>query len=70
MTNTENKFEYNGLVYIAVEESSCRLCWFGEGNKCSAPYVPAVPACGQGGRVDRRSVCFVLSDIDNKGKEK
>ena len=27
MTNTENKFKYSGLIYIAVEESSCRLCF-------------------------------------------
>ena len=69
MTNTENKFEYNGLIYIAVEELSCRLCDFNECNKCSAPDVPAIPACDYGGRYDRRSVCFVLSDIDNKGKD-
>ena len=69
MTNTENKFEYNGLIYIAVEESSCRLCDFSEGNKCSAPDAPTVPVCDTGGRIDRRSVCFVRSDIDNKGKD-
>ena len=28
MTNTENKFEYNGLIYIAVEADSCKLCAF------------------------------------------
>ena len=68
MTNTENKFEYNGLIYIAVGESSCRLCGFNEGNKCSAPDFPTVPSCDHLGRADNRSVCFVLSDIDNKGK--
>ena len=69
MTNTENKFEYDGLIYIAVEESSCRLCDFNDENKCSAPDVATVPSCDRGGRADNRSVCFVLSDIDNKGKE-
>ena len=69
MTNTENKFEYGGLIYIAVEESSCFLCDFSEGRKCSAPDVPTVPSCDRGGRADNRSVCFVLSDIDNKGKD-
>ena len=68
MINTENKFEYNGLIYIAVEESSCRLCDFNDENKCSAPDVAAVPSCDRGGRTDNCSVCFVLSDIDNKGK--
>ena len=69
MINTENKFEYDGLIYIAVEESSCRLCDFNDENKCSAQDVAAVPSCDRGGRADNRSVCFVLSDIDNKGKE-
>ena len=69
MINTENKFEYGGLIYIAVEESSCRLCDFNDENKCSAQDVPVVPSCDRGGRTDNRSVCFVLSDIDNKGKE-
>ena len=67
MINTEDKFEYNGMIYIAVEESSCRLCDFNEGNKCSAPDAPTIPVCD--GRTDKRSVCFVLSDIDNEGKE-
>ena len=69
MKNTENKFEYNGLIYIAVEEESCRLCDFNDKNKCSAPDVPTAPSCDRGGRADNRSVCFVLSDIDNKGKD-
>ena len=69
MINTENKFEYNGLIYIAVEESSCRLCDFNDENKCSAPDAPVAPSCDRDGRTDNRSVCFVLSDIDNKGKE-
>ena len=70
MENTENKFEYNGLIYIAVEESSCRLCDFNEENKCSAPDVPAVPSCSSFGGNTYKSVCFVLSDIDNKGKDR
>ena len=69
MTNTENKFEYNGLIYIAVEESSCRLCWFSKGNKCSAPKTPIVPSCSGFGENSDKSVCFVLSDTDNKGKD-
>ena len=69
MINTENKFKYSGLIYIAVEESSCRLCFFNERNKCSAPDAPTVPVCDIEGREDGRSVCFVLSDIDNKGKD-
>ena len=71
MINTENKFEYNGLIYIAVEESSCscRLCDFNDENKCSAPDAPVAPPCDSYGRTDNRSVCFVLSDIDNEGKE-
>ena len=68
MKNTENKFEYNGLIYIAVEESSCRLCYFNNENKCSAPDVPTVPSCSSFGENTYKSVCFVLSDIDNKGK--
>ena len=28
MTNTENKFEYDGLIYIAVESEGCRGCDF------------------------------------------
>ena len=69
MKNTENRFEYNGLIYISVEESSCRLCDFNDENKCSAPDVDDIPPCARVGRADNRSVCFVLSDIDNKGKD-
>ena len=68
MINTENKFEYNGLIYIAVEADGCRGCDFNDENKCSAQDVPVVPSCYCWGRADNRSVCFVLSDIDNKGK--
>ena len=28
METTENKFNYNGVYYIAVEEKSCRGCAF------------------------------------------
>ena len=69
MTNTENKFEYGGLIYIAVEESSCRLCDFNDENKCSAPNDDVIPPCDLVNRADNRTVCFVLSDIDNKGKD-
>ena len=67
MINTENKFEYNGLIYIAVEEESCRLCDFYDENGCSVSIVD-VPSCSPH-RQDGRSVCFVLSDIDNEGND-
>lgn len=69
MINTENKFECGGLIYIAVEESSCRLCDFNDENKCFAPNDDVIPPCDRGNRADNRTVCFVLSDIDNEGKD-
>ena len=72
MTNTENKFEYNGLIYIAVEESSCRSCNFNDGDNietCGCTLDFASPWCCGEDRQDGRDVIFVLSDIDNKGKE-
>ena len=68
MTNTENKFEYCGLIYIAVEAEGCKLCDFDEEGKCSAMESINVPLCDARGRIDKRNVVFVLSDIDNKGK--
>lgn len=71
MENTENRFKYNGLWYIAVEEDSCRCCAFGEcQEKCAAPdpEYSEVPPCGAN-RKDNRNVIFVKSDADNFGDE-
>lgn len=69
MINTENKFEYNGLIYIAVEEESCRLCDFRIKKHGCKVQFDNVPACRKEERKDNKSVVFVLSDIDNKGKD-
>ena len=68
MTNTENKFEYNGLIYIAVEEEGCKLCAFNSKQACIYPLLN-IPYCSNEERADKRNVVFVLSDIDNKGKD-
>ena len=69
MINTENKFEYNGLIYIAVEADGCRGCDFRIKKHGCKVQFDNVPACRKGERKDNKSVVFVLSDIDNKGKE-
>jgi len=69
MTNTENKFEYNGLIYIAVEADGCKLCDFRIKKHGCKVQFDNVPACRKEERKDNKSVVFVLSDIDNKGKE-
>lgn len=69
MTNTENKFEYNGLIYIAVEADGCKLCAFSTGKYPCKVQFDNVPACRKEERKDNKSVVFVLSDIDNKGKD-
>ena len=68
MKNTENKFKYNGLWYIAVEQEGCRNCAFSDGKKCSADD-DIMPACSEFDRKDNRSVIFVESDADNFGDE-
>ena len=70
MTNTENKFEYNGLIYIAVEQDGCKLCDFSVRKRGCKVQFESVPACRKEERKDNKSVVFVLSDIDNKGKNK
>ena len=67
MTNNENKFEYNGLIYIAVEAEGCKLCAFNSKQACISPLLN-IPYCSNEERADKRNVVFVLSDIDNKGK--
>jgi len=67
MENTENKFEYNGLIYIAVEQEGCRNCDFSNNKKCTA-NDEFVPACNFMEREDVKDVIFVQSDIDNKGQ--
>ena len=69
MTNTENKFEYNGLIYIAVEADGCNLCDFRIKKYGCKVQFDNVPACRKEERKDNKSVVFVLSDIDNKGKD-
>ena len=72
MTNTENKFEYNGLIYIAVEADGCKLCEFDDRDNIESvgcKLDDAAPCCGGDLRVDGRDVVFVLSDIDNEGKD-
>lgn len=69
MTNTENKFEYDGLTYIAVEADGCKLCDFRIKKHGCKVQFDNVPACRKEERKDNKSVVFVLSDIDNKGKE-
>ena len=66
MENTENKFNYNDVWYIAVEEESCRGCAFERRGECKAPNM-AQP-CGSK-RKDNRSVIFVESSADNFGDE-
>jgi len=68
MENTEKRFQYEGVWFIAVKEESCRCCAFSDGKKCSA-NDEIVPACNEFKRKDRLSVIFVESDIDNKGGE-
>jgi hypothetical protein len=75
MENTENKFKYNGLWYIAVEQSGCRNCAFNTDNprSCKLDAIDAIgielPGCSKIDRRDKRNVIFVESDIDNKGIE-
>lgn len=70
MINTENKFEYGGLIYIAVESDGCKLCEFHyRKNACRVATYAHVPPCRKEERKDNKSVVFVLSDIDNEGKE-
>lgn len=72
MINTENKFEYDGLIYIAVEAVGCRWCDFDDRDNIESvgcKLDDASPCCSGDLRVDGRDVVFVLSDIDNKGKE-
>ena len=68
MENTENKFNYNGLWYVAVEQDGCRNCAFSDGKKCFA-NDETVPACNEFERKDNRNVIFVESDADNFGGE-
>ena len=68
-TNTENKFEYNSLIYIAVEGDGCKLCYFNSKSGCKVP-LSNIPYCSNEERADKRSVVFVLSDIDNEGEDK
>ena len=72
MINTENKFEYNGLIYIAVEADGCRGCDFSFRKRrkrgCKVKFE-SVPPCRKEERKDNKNVVFVLSDIDNEGKE-
>ena len=68
MTNTENKFEYNGLIYISVEADGCNLCDFNSKSGCRIT-MSDVPYCSKKERIDKRNVVFVLSDIDNEGKD-
>ena len=69
MENTENKFKYNGVWYIAVEEESCRCCAFKTGRSGCIVKFESIPACRKEERKDNRSVIFVRSDVDNLGDE-
>ena len=75
MENTENKFNYSGVWYIAVEEESCRCCAFVRHDKRCEIDVnypddnERIPMCDKHGRKDNRSVIFVESDADNFGDE-
>ena len=69
MINTENKFEYGGLIYIAVEADGCKLCDFSFRKRGCKVQFESVPPCRKEERKDNKSVVFVLRDIDNKGKE-
>lgn len=71
MNNTENRFKYEVVWFVAVEQEGCRGCAFGESQeKCIAPdpEYSDVPPCGAS-RKDNRSVIFIESDADNKGGE-
>ena len=68
MQNTENKFKYDGAIYVASEIAviSCRGCSFeyddmgcGKAQSCHADE-----------RQDNRNVIFIESDADNFGDEK
>ena len=73
MQNTENKFNHNGLWYIAVEQDGCRNCEFDTGKNshvCKLDLIPNLcPGCSKCDRQDNRSVIFVESDVDNLGDE-
>ena len=69
METTENKFKYNGVWYIAVEEESCRSCAFKTGRWGCIVKFENVPACGKEERKDNRNVIFVESDTNNFGDE-
>ena len=73
MINTENKFEYNGLIYIAVEADGCRGCDFDDRDNIESAGCKldaAAQCCSWDLLGDGRDVVFVLSYIDNKGKDK
>ena len=73
MQNTENKFNHNGLWYIAVEQDGCRNCDFDTGQDshvCKLDSIPnSFPCCSKCDRQDNRNVIFVESDADNLGDE-
>ena len=72
MENTENKFNHNGLWYIAVEQDGCRNCEFNvnKPTRCNLDLVEDMNiGCSRFYRKDNRSVIFVESDADNLGDE-
>ena len=71
MENTENKFKYNGLWYIAIEQEGCRNCAFREWRHCTSPdpHDGKVPHCAGINRNDMKDVIFVESDADNYGDD-
>lgn len=68
MDSTENRFKYEGVWYIAVEQDGCRNCAFSDGKKCSA-NDEIVTACNEFERKDKLNMIFVESDADNQGGE-
>ena len=55
MTNTENKFEYNGLIYIAVESEGCRGCDFDDRDNIESVGCKLDDASYRDWETDRKS---------------
>lgn len=72
MENTENRFKYEGVWYIAVETDGCRNCAFNinKPTRCNIDLVEDLNiGCSRFYRKDNRNVIFVESDAYNQGGE-
>ena len=74
MQNTENKFNHDGLWYVAVEKPrNPQSALIDECDGCAFEFYDTdcgnTPNCYQEGRQDNRNVIFVRSDVDNLGDE-